>query len=60
MMGQWDILFHEELHHTIIEGAIERHKPSGRSRNLYISQLKKDAGINAYVRFKNLADAHVK
>lgn len=46
----------EELHYTIIEDQ----KPSGRPRNSYISQLKKDAGINTHVRLKRLAEDHEK
>lgn len=39
----------------IIEGAIEGRKAPGRLRNLYISQLKKDAGIDC-ARLKRLAE----
>ncbi|XP_050431417.1 uncharacterized protein LOC126839986 [Adelges cooleyi] len=51
---RWDMMGHvlrhdEELHHTIIEGAIEGRKPPGRPRNSYISQLKNDAGIDTYL-----------
>lgn len=44
------VLCHEEeLHHTIIEGAIEGQIPPGRPRNVYISRLKKYAGTDTYV-----------
>lgn len=42
--------------HHITTGAIERRKAAGRSRNLYISQLKKDAEDNTNVELKILAD----
>jgi len=55
MMGH--VLRHdEELHHTIVEGAVEGRRPPGRPRNSYISQLKKDAGINTYAGLKRLAE----
>lgn len=53
MMGH--VLRHgEELHHTIVEGAVEGRRLPGRPRNLYISQLKKNAGINIYAGLKRL------
>lgn len=55
MMGHF-LRHGEELHHTIIEGAIEGRKLSGRPRNSYISQLKNDAGINIYAGLKKLAE----
>jgi len=45
----------KELHHTIIEGAIEGRKPPGRPSYSYISQLKNDAGIDTYAGLKSLA-----
>ncbi|VVC45083.1 Hypothetical protein CINCED_3A005338 [Cinara cedri] len=53
MMGH--VLRHnEELHHIIIEGAIEGRKPPGRPRNSYISQLKNDVGFDTYAGLKRL------
>ena len=47
---RWDMMGHvlrhdEELHHIIVEGAVEGRRP----RNSYILQLKKDRGINKYI-----------
>lgn len=50
----------EELHHTIIESAIQGRKPSGRPRNSYKSQLKKDGVIHTFVRLKKFGDDRVK
>lgn len=47
---------YEELHHSIIEHAIEGRKTSERPKNSYISQLKKDAGIVTYAGLKRLAE----
>jgi len=54
MKRQWKMIGHvlrhgEELQHIIIEGITDRRKTAGRPRNLYISQLKKYAGVNIYV-----------
>lgn len=53
MMGR--VLRHDEgLHRTIKDGAFEGRKPPGRSRNSYIPQLKKYAGIDTYAGLKRL------
>lgn len=48
----------QELHHIIIEGAVEGRKPPGIPRNSYIhvSRLKKDAGFNTCVGLKRLSE----
>ena len=46
----------EELHHTKVKDAVEGWKPPVRPSNSYISQLKKDAGINTHAWLKRLAE----
>lgn len=51
----------EKLHYSLIEDATERRKLPGRPKNSYISQLKKDAEIDTYERYKKrLAEDRVK
>lgn len=51
----------EKLHHIIIQGETDGRKPSGRPRNIYISQLKKKgAGVAIYTVLNRLAEDRVK
>lgn len=50
------ILHHdEELHYTVIEGVIEGRKLPRRSKNMCLSQLKKEAGDRYLRRIKSVS-----
>lgn len=46
----------KELDHIINKRTMVRRKFAGRPRNSYISQLKKDLGLNTYVKLKQLTE----